>query len=376
MQMQSETRSCIRTQSPRNDSSLNENTQKVENDIILFFDQVAQAVEKRKIKLLDMLQELKNKKMIETNCRQTNSDINGDCLRFYDTGEIYNAVEKCGIIDEKKAYSKNTEALGVGLKYAICNEPTFFYLKTCNIDGDLSWVEQDKVCVTIQNAREQNFKSILKNNCDGIYEVFYELNESGKYKITVKVNNSLINNSPFECCVFEKHDLKFSTESKSEQSITIQKNKNKMLLEDSQKVSNYCLSTKIIARAWKVRIILACLKVKVKLGYYNNTPNLPYLNEKYYCIFEIGELYSTNEVRIFSRYSTRYNRKQSSFKRSSLTFLVIEDPSNSLIRVAHEESCTEKITSIKGKSQILIPFISINHFCHQRNCPSPSLVLI
>ena len=348
----------------------------MEHDIIVFFDQLTHAIEERRNTLLNVLKKIKSDKLIAASCPQKNIDINGNCLRFYDLGEIYDAVENCGKIDESKAYAENSYASGIGLKYAICNEPTHFSLKTCNIYGDASWVEQDNVCVVIQKSTEQHYTSVLKNNCNGVYDVIYEINEPGCYEIKVKVNGSNIKNSPFKCCVFEKHDLKFKAEDNTPEQKMIQKNQKTALLEktDFHRSSKLYSNVGATARAWKVRVIAACPKIKVKFGYCCNSPILPDLSEEYFCKFDFSELRSI--VVESPRRNLRYNRKQSTFQRSSLTFVVIEDVSENLIHVAEEESNTEKITSFKGDSQSLIPFISIKHFCQKSNCPRPSLVFI
>lgn len=375
---------------------LNGNIETLEAEIINGCDRLLEAVERRRAALLRSVQQIREEKLksLQRNddlisskdnhllgCIKNGSPL-GSCLRFVTDESIFSLIDEYGTIDEGRASAEKCEASGVGLKYGIADEPTQFELKTFDRSGELSWVEQDKVDVFITKDN-QVFPCVVQNKCTGVYDILYELQQPGIYEINVQVNGHHINQSPYKCNIFEKCDLKFfDTEDKPEW--TFQSGDKSALVEKTEIRRTSKLYSNITppAKAWKVRVTTACTKIKLKFGYSNVSTYIPDLYDEYFCKFNLSELIS-NEQQTPHHHTymsqrrhrhSRNERKQSTFLRSSLTFLIFLDSESKIIHAAVEGTQHEKKSSFKDDGQPLVPFIGIKHFCKNASCPRPMLV--
>ena len=389
-------------------NELDRNIDQLKKDIRQACDQIVRAVEHRKEELIGEVENIRTEKakmlqhdfdnisFMKNSSNKPESNF-GSCLRFvidenkYETS-LMNLIEQYGTIDEGRASASKSSAQGIGLRFAIADEASQFELETRNDRGELSWVEQDQIDVSIRKENI-NQKCGVKNNCNGTYHVFYDLNEPGLYEIHVKVNGYHIPDSPFRCNVFEKHEVNFldSTQDdwlfqNGEKSALVQKT------EQQHTSKLYSNASHTQPRAWKVRVTTACPKIKIKFGYSNNAKLIPDLNEEFFCKFDLNDLIG-NDCNTTTPHHHTYvdhrhhhhkqsrrkqhragERKQSMYHRSSLTFVVFQDTTEKLIHVAAEGTEHEKSTSFKGDLQNLVPFIGVKHFCKNNNCPRPMLV--
>ena len=389
-------------------NELDTNIEQLKREITQAFDSIAKAVVQRKDELLKQVESIRQEKLNtlndEENTSPTASYIKnagltdmGSCLRFVaddsrqDT-TLFGMIHDYGCIDEGRASASKSSAHGIGLRFAIADETTQFELNTRNNCEEMSWVEQDQVDVTIKKENIHQ-KCAVKNNLNGSYIVFYELHEAGSYEIHVKVNGYHIPNSPYRCDVFEKHCVSSLDTSQDEWTFQSGEKSPSALVEknEHQHTSKLYLQENTPVRAWKVRVTTACPKIKIKFGYSNHTKLLPDLTEEYYCKFDLDSLLSSNPSSpnhhsdSHHRHNQQYRqnrrkthktreRKQSTYHRSSLNFVVFQDINEKLIHVAAEGTGHEKCTSFKGDLQKHVPFIGIKHFCKDDNCPRPMLV--
>lgn len=385
-------------------NELDENIEQLESDIINACDRLARKVEQRKQELLNQVQKIREEKLYSLQLENENSTTSpyiinasfgktdssmGSCLRFVaDDTQLSSVISEYGCIDEGRASAEKSSVHGIGARYAIEKEPTQFELETRNNSDELSWVEQDQIDVLIKKENI-SYKCIVKNNCNGTYDICYELPESGLYEVHVKVNGHHLEDSPLKCTVFEKKDVKF-LDYNTEDEWTFQSGDKAALVErtDLQRTSKLFSNDPSPARAWKVRVTTACPKIKIKFGYSNNAQLIPDLHEEYYCKFDLNELIGYDQLAVQSHHHThtshhRHNRKskhkrperkQSTYHRNSLNFIIFQDTNEKLIHVGAEGTAHEKTTSFKGDIHELVPFIGIKHFCKNATCPRPMLV--
>jgi Filamin/ABP280 repeat. len=395
-------------------NELDSNIEQLRKDIIQACDNLVRAVELRKEELLKQVEGIRAEKVkmlqpaesgndtisyVKNNMNRLDSNM-GSCLRFvvdqdtqqHSDNSILNSIAEFGCIDEGRASASKSSARGIGLRFAIADEATQFELVTRNNCEETSWVEQDQIDVTIKKENIHQ-KCGVKNNCNGTYNVFYELQEPGAYEIHVKVNGYHVPDSPYRCNVFEKHNVNF-LDSTQEEEWTFQNGERSALVEknEQQRTSKlYSTNDKTPARAWKVRVTTACPKIKLKFGYSYNVDMIPDLQEEYYCKFDLNDLLGNDLSTALPHHHTytegyqqhKHNRrrahktrerKQSTYHRSSLNFVIFQDTTEKLIHVAAEGTEHEKTTSFKGDLQQLVPFIGIKHFCKNSSCPRPMLV--
>ena len=394
-------------------NELDTNIEQLKREITQVFDSIAKAVEHRKDELLKQVESIRQQKLNTLNNEEktntTSSYIKnttgltdmGSCLRFVASDDsrqdatLFGMIHDYGCIDEGRASASKSSAHGIGLRFAIADETTQFELNTRNNCDEMSWVEQDQVDVTIKKENIHQ-KCAVKNNLNGSYNVFYELHEAGSYEIHVKVNGYHIPDSPYKCNIFEKHCVSSLETSQDEWTIQTGDKTASALVEknEHQRTSKLYLQENTPVRAWKVRVTTACPKIKIKFGYSNHSKLLPDLTEEYYCKFDLDDLFrtspsspnhhSTDHDHHYHHHSNhRHNRrkthktrerKQSTYHRSSLNFVVFQDVNEKLIHVAAEGTGHDKCTSFKGDLQKHVPFVGIKHFCKDANCPRPMLV--
>lgn len=399
-------------------NELDTNIEQLKREITQAFDSIAKAVVHRKDELLKQVESIRQEKLNTLNneenttssyIKNTTTTDMGSCLRFVAADDsrqdttLFGMIHDYGCIDEGRASASKSSAHGIGLRFAIADETTQFELNTRNNCDEMSWVEQDQVDVTIKKENIHQ-KCAVKNNLNGSYNVFYELHEPGSYEIHVKVNGYHIPDSPYKCNVFEKHCVSSLDTTQDEWTIQTGEKSASALVEknEHQHTSKLYLRENTPVRAWKVRVTTACPKIKIKFGYSNHTKLLPDLTEEYYCKFDLDNLLSTsssspnhhsssaqddhhhhhhhyhhhsNQQHRHNRRKThKRERKQSTYHRSSLNFVIFQDVNEKLIHVAAEGTGHEKCTSFKGDLQKHVPFIGIKHFCKDANCPRPMLV--
>lgn len=398
-------------------NELDTNIDQLKREITHSFESIVKAVNQRKEQLLAQVETIRQDKLNSLSDEQeitatTNTGYMknattgfmdmGSCLRFVaddsrqDT-TLFGMIHEYGCIDEGRACASKSSVHGIGLKFAIADETTQFELTTRNNAEEMSWVEQDQVDVVIKKENIHQ-KCAVKNNLNGSYNVFYELHTPGAYEIHVKVNGYHVPESPYKCHVFEKHNVS-SLDTTHDDEWTFQSGEKSALVEknEHQHTSKLYLQENKPIRAWKVRVTTACPKIKIKFGYSNHSKLLPDLTEEYYCKFHLDDLLSSNDSsspnnshhhsssdhhhhhQQHHRHNRRKThktreRKQSTYHRSSLNFVIFQDTNEKLIHVAAEGTGHEKITSFKGDLQKHVPFVGIKHFCKDENCPRPMLV--
>ena len=90
-------------------------------------------------------------------------------------------------------------AEGEGISEASVGLESNFLLTTRNAEGEQCYNERDCVTVEIKNQRDHDCATEvpLKDEKDGSYKVRYILKDTGKYQVSVKVNEEHIRGSPF-----------------------------------------------------------------------------------------------------------------------------------------------------------------------------------
>jgi len=90
-------------------------------------------------------------------------------------------------------------AEGKGLQEGTVGVEAQFVLTTRNAEGEQCYNEHDRVTVEISDEQglECATEVRINDNKDGSYKVSYSLKDQGKYKVTVKVNEKNVVNSPF-----------------------------------------------------------------------------------------------------------------------------------------------------------------------------------
>ena len=88
---------------------------------------------------------------------------------------------------------------GEGISEASVGLESNFLLTTRNAEGEQCYNERDCVTVEIKNQRDHDCPTEvqLKDEKDGSYKVRYFLKDTGKYQVSVKVNEEHIRGSPF-----------------------------------------------------------------------------------------------------------------------------------------------------------------------------------
>ena len=95
--------------------------------------------------------------------------------------------------------AKQSNAEGKGINEAVVGLEAQFVLTTRNTEGEQCYDERDCVTVEIRNQQRQDCatKARVEDNKDGSYTISYFAKETGKCKVSVKVNKGHIHGSPF-----------------------------------------------------------------------------------------------------------------------------------------------------------------------------------
>ena len=134
----------------------------------------------------------------------TNSDPEGLLVRlaFVENQKLLNNVstEEIGTLEllyETKASQSLAE--GKGLKEGAVGTGAEFVLTTRNAEAGLCYNKHDRVMVEIRDeqGRECETETRINDNKDGSYKISYSLRDQGRYKVTVKVNEKHVRDSPF-----------------------------------------------------------------------------------------------------------------------------------------------------------------------------------
>ena len=368
-----------------------DNIEILENDINNHFQILMEELENRRQDLLKKLSHYRDikgvlKKEYTENELEFFQSINSNdekfdssCLRFLENEDLVHTIKGYGDIDDQGAVASKSTTIGIGVRYAIQSEPTQFKLNTFNNKNELSWVRQDRVDILIaKDSKDYNY--IIENKQNGVYSVQYELPDIGVYDIHVKVNGHHIPKSPFKCTVLEKQEVQFTQEN-GEHEWKFHEGSNSALLqqhENNQTSRLFSSDSGKLVTAWKVRVITACPKLTLKLGYTNNSRFIPDLREEFFCKINLNGMVIEQPNFYHHTYQDRRNRsyrrgmrKQSTFERSSLSFMILLDDVRKLIRVALDGTNNEYVCNFKGDLKALVPFIGIRHECQIENCPRP-----
>lgn len=313
----------------------------------------------------------------------------GSCLRFIPDSTLSGLIDNYGKIDEERASAANSRVSGLDLEYAIVNEPIQFELETRNKDGDLSWVEQDRVVVQIkqQNSNEDLTDCIIQNRCNGTYAVMSELPHVGTYHINIYVNNNLITGCPLYIKSVERKDIKFIESEDQDDVVQWSINSEKTALvgkSEKYQLLNFSTACSSPAHAWKVKVTTACKRIKMKFGYAYNMRYVPDLREEFCKKIDFSELLAQTQFGYLPTRSHRSGsgshqrkkeRKQSTYERNTLTFFIVQDTLKKLVHIAIEELKIYHTISY-NEHKFLEPFIGIKHFCTNSACPRPTLTLL
>ena len=101
------------------------------------------------------------------------------------------------ILQQTKASQSVAE--GKGIEEAMVGVEAQFVLTTRNAEGRQCYNEYDRVTVEIRDkqGRECATEVRINDNKDGSYKISYSPKDQGKYKVTVKVNDKHVLDSPF-----------------------------------------------------------------------------------------------------------------------------------------------------------------------------------
>ena len=414
---------------------LERNIEDIESDINIFVETMIETISKRKDDLIKQLQQIKKQKSallvaaelitgrdsfeevsdIDTyvsntlQTLQSNSDITaeekhdiavGCCLRFVVDKAVLDILENFGTIDEGRSLAAKSRVRGTGLKYSFVNEPSDFQLTTCDSGGKQSWVPQDHIDVHIESHTGFTADVHVINRYDGIYDVSYRAPMPGKYSITVTVNGQQLPQCPYSANVFPTHDLQFSVpnnfhendESRhGKQSWVIQHGNRSALLSNQDNKRSSKLYTnfqfnKYSTPCWRVRLTIACPKVIVKLGCMYQSPMGAHLDEEHYCQFQMNDNQSPVPTRRntfrnqnhsrHQHHQNGYNRKQSTFERSTVTFLVVINSEEDTLNVVRCDTNEEKVAILGQSTTAFQPYFGMKHFCKNDTCPRPILSIV
>ena len=98
-----------------------------------------------------------------------------------------------------KTSAHQSNAQGKGTSEAIVGLEVQFVLTTRKADGEQCYEARDCVTVEIRNQQRKDCatKARVQDNKDGSYKISYFAEETGKHDLSVKVNEDLVNGSPF-----------------------------------------------------------------------------------------------------------------------------------------------------------------------------------
>ena len=98
-----------------------------------------------------------------------------------------------------KTSAKQSKAEGKGINEVVVGLEAEFVLTTRNAEGKQCYDERDCVTVEIRNHKGQDSatKARVQDNNDGSYNISYLAKETGKCKVSVKLNEKHVYSSPF-----------------------------------------------------------------------------------------------------------------------------------------------------------------------------------
>ena len=101
------------------------------------------------------------------------------------------------LLPKTSALKSNAE--GKGINEAVVGLEEQFVLTTRNAEGKQCYDERDCVTVEIRNHQGQDCgtKARVQDDSDGSYKISYFAKETGKCKVSVKLNEKHVNSSPF-----------------------------------------------------------------------------------------------------------------------------------------------------------------------------------
>ena len=98
-----------------------------------------------------------------------------------------------------KTSALKSNAEGKGINEVVVGLEAEFVLTTRNAEGEQCYNERDCVTVEIRNHQGQDCatKARVQDNIDGSYKISYFAKETGRCKVSVKVNEKHVHSSPF-----------------------------------------------------------------------------------------------------------------------------------------------------------------------------------
>ncbi|KAL9957802.1 hypothetical protein ACROYT_G034748, partial [Oculina patagonica] len=109
-------------------------------------------------------------------------------------------IEEIGTLEiPSPTKASQSVAEGKGLKEGTVAGEAQFVLTTRNAEGRQCYNKHDRVTVEIRDeqGRECATEMTVIDKNDGSYKISYSLRDQGRYKVTVKVNDEHIRDSPF-----------------------------------------------------------------------------------------------------------------------------------------------------------------------------------
>ncbi|XP_020608982.1 E3 ubiquitin-protein ligase TRIM71-like [Orbicella faveolata] len=98
-----------------------------------------------------------------------------------------------------KTEAQQSNAKGSGISEVIVGLETQFVLTTRNAEGEQCYEAHDCLTVKMRNRQGQDCatKARVKDNQDGSYRISYFAKETGRYHLSVKINEEHVHGSPF-----------------------------------------------------------------------------------------------------------------------------------------------------------------------------------
>ncbi|KAL9957961.1 hypothetical protein ACROYT_G034920 [Oculina patagonica] len=123
-------------------------------------------------------------------------------LAFVENQRLLNTVniEEIGSLEiQNRTVASQSVAEGKGLEEGTVGGEAQIVLTTRNAEGRQCYNKHDRVTVEIRDeqGRECATEVEINDNKEGSYKISYSLRDQGRYKVTVKVNEQHIRDSPF-----------------------------------------------------------------------------------------------------------------------------------------------------------------------------------
>ncbi|XP_057315047.1 uncharacterized protein LOC130656234 isoform X1 [Hydractinia symbiolongicarpus] len=361
-------------------------------------------------------------------------------LTFTFNEEVSEMFNNIGVIGNDLSSPQFSFTKGLCKSFALAGDEVYFEVHTRNTKGEVTFNNRDKLQINAVDCDGEKINVVLntlaKNNKKGIitntsqishvalahryYAPFFVANKPGVCKIEISLNDVEIETSPIRYTIYPKMNLTFdlkTPQEKKEQVIAplcgfiplnniddrrrrsfirressedadwqdspwvVQKGDKSTLLQSSNEMPSYIYAATVVTGlcAWKIRVNSACASITLSIGVGTRT-GIPDIDEHFSCFFSVGNS-DSNSSKNDGKPKTPV-RRSSSFTRLSLTYAVLLNTDEGVVRVVSEMDNEDKTVSINREileKSNLFPFCAMVH--HHKNCllqvcPRPQITLL